>query len=89
MNEDITLLPASELLELYRGKVLSPVDATRACLDRIAHLDPKLNAYCLVDEESALAAARESERRWQRGEPRIRWRRDAGPAGPPLHFRSI
>lgn len=69
MNEDITLLPASDLLELYRGKALSPVDVTRACLDRIADLDPKLNAYCLVDEESALSAARESEARWQRGQP--------------------
>ena len=69
MNQDITLIPASELLDLYRGKALSPVDAVRACLDRIADLDPRLNAYCLVDEESALAAARESEGRWQRGEP--------------------
>ena len=69
MNEDITLVPASELLELYRGKALSPVDVTRACLDRIADLDSKLNAYCLVDEESALAAARDSETRWQRGQP--------------------
>jgi len=69
MNEDITLLPASELLELYRGKALSPVDVTRACLDRIADLNPKLNAYCLVDEESAMAAARASEARWQKGKP--------------------
>lgn len=70
MNGDITLLPASELLRLYRSKALSPVEVTQAVLNRISDLDPKLNAYCLVDEQEALTAARESEARWQKGEPK-------------------
>ncbi|ONG58154.1 amidase [Pseudoroseomonas deserti] len=62
-------LSATALLQAYRAGSLSPVEATRACLDRIAALDPVLNAFCLVDEASALAAARESEARWRRGAP--------------------
>lgn len=70
MNNDLTLLSAGELLTLYRGKSLSPVEVTQATLDRIIAVDPRLNAYCLVDAESALASARESEARWQEGEPK-------------------
>jgi aspartyl-tRNA(Asn)/glutamyl-tRNA(Gln) amidotransferase subunit A len=69
MNDDICLKPASELLELYRGKALSPVEVTRNCLERITALDEKLNAWCLVDEEAALSSARESEIRWMKGQP--------------------
>lgn len=69
MNDDICLKPASELLELYRGKALSPVEVTRACLERISALDGKLNAWCVVDAEAALAAARQSEGRWRKGQP--------------------
>lgn len=69
MNDDICLKSAGELLELFRGKALSPVEVVRACLARIAELDDRLNAFCLVDEETALAAARESENRWLQGRP--------------------
>ncbi len=69
MSEDVALLPATELLRLYRAKRLSPLEATRAALARIEKYNPVLNAYCLVDAEGALAAASESERRWHKGEP--------------------
>ncbi len=46
--------------------------------------NPMLNVYCLVDGESALAAAGESERRWREGEPRgLRGSFDQGPRGWP------
>ncbi|HTP96557.1 MAG TPA: amidase [Burkholderiales bacterium] len=67
--QDLAFCTACELIELYRSKQVSPVEATRACLDRIARHDPALNAFCLVDEAAALAAARESEARWMRGTP--------------------
>ncbi|GIK98058.1 MAG: amidase [Alphaproteobacteria bacterium] len=70
MSRDLALMPATDLLAAYRAKTLSPVEATRAALDRIAALDSRHNAFCLVDEAGALAAARESEGRWHRGEPR-------------------
>jgi len=62
-------LQAVELLAAYRDRTLSPVEATGAVLARIARLDPRVNAFCLVDEAAALTAARASEDRWARGEP--------------------
>ena len=38
-------------------------------LERIEKVNPAINAFCLVDADAALASARESEARWQRGEP--------------------
>ena len=66
---DITRLSATELLRLYRRRELSPVEATRAVLARIDTQNAVTNAYCLVRDEEALASAKESEQRWQAGEP--------------------
>ena len=68
-TNNLALFSAIELLELYAARKLSPVEATRAALDQIAKYDDQVNAFALVDEEGALAAARQSEERWQRGEP--------------------
>jgi len=65
---DVAYASAIELLELYHNKALSPVEVTRALLDRLDSLEPKINAFCLVDRDGALAAARASEARWLRGE---------------------
>ena len=66
----IYYLTATELLERYRKKQLSPVEVTRAVLDRIAAFQDRLNAFCLVDEETSLTAARESEARWMKDKPK-------------------
>ena len=60
---------ATELLGLYRRRQASPVEATRAVLERIDALNPQLNAFCLVAHESALQQARDSEARWAHGAP--------------------
>ncbi len=60
---------ATDLLGLYRQRRASPLEATRAVLERIDALNPKLNAFCLVAHESALQQARDSEARWNRGAP--------------------
>jgi len=60
-------LGAIELSALFASGSLSPVDATRAALQRIEALDLILNAFRLVDAEAALDAARASEARWRRG----------------------
>jgi aspartyl-tRNA(Asn)/glutamyl-tRNA(Gln) amidotransferase subunit A len=67
-DRDIAYASAVLLLDLYRSRALSPVEVTRHLLDRIDALQPKINAFCIVDHDGALAAARESERRWHRGE---------------------
>ncbi len=69
MSEEILYLPATELVERYRAGALSPVEVTRAVLDRIASLNPVFNAFCVLDEEAALKNALESEQRWRRGKP--------------------
>jgi aspartyl-tRNA(Asn)/glutamyl-tRNA(Gln) amidotransferase subunit A len=66
---DIAYLSAEELLDLYRKKGLSPVEVTRSLLDRLDVLQPKFNAFCIVDRDGALQAARASEERWQKGAP--------------------
>ncbi len=60
---------ATELTKAYRARDLSPVEATEATLQRIAERDGALNAFCLVDAESARADARASEARYAQGEP--------------------
>ncbi len=65
MTTDLTQCTAHELLALYRSGQVSPVDATQAVLSRIERLNPQLNAFCLVDADAALSAARASESRWQ------------------------
>src|SRR5262245_45535667 len=68
-EEDAAYASAVSLLDLYRKRALSPVEVTRLLLDRLDALQPRLNAFCIIDRDGALAAARESERRWRRGEP--------------------
>src|SRR6516162_1797327 len=67
-DNEIAYASAVELLELYRSKALSPVEATGLILDRLDALQPKINAFCVVDRDGAMKAARASERRWLRGE---------------------
>lgn len=69
---DVAFLPATELLKLYRQRELSPVEATEAALRQIELYNPRVNAFCLVDAEQALAQARESEERYSRGRPKGR-----------------
>ena len=67
---DLCALTATALLEAYRTHALSPVEVTKAALARIDALNPRFNAFCLVDHEAALGAAKASEARWRRGQPR-------------------
>jgi aspartyl-tRNA(Asn)/glutamyl-tRNA(Gln) amidotransferase subunit A len=58
---------ASELAELIRTRVLSPVTLVEAYLERIARLDGDLRAYITVCEDAALAEARRAEASAVRG----------------------
>ena len=69
MADDLLSLSAAQLIDHYRSRTLSPVEVTRAALDRIQRLQPTHNAFALVPAEDAMRAARESEARWARGEP--------------------
>src|SRR6185369_1697019 len=60
---------AAELCAAYAAKRVSPVEVTRAALDRMARWEPKLNAMYLIHGDEALAQARASEARWRSGTP--------------------
>ncbi|HYL23374.1 MAG TPA: amidase [Burkholderiales bacterium] len=62
-------LSAAELLEAYRKHQLSPLEVTRAVLERIERLNPVLNAFNLVSDR-ALDDAKASEARWMAGQPK-------------------
>ena len=66
-NSDLTALSIREAGDLVRRKVISPVELTRACLERIERLNPALNAFITVTAEQAMAQAREAEVEVQRG----------------------
>jgi len=57
-----------ELAPRLRRKEVSPVEVTRACLERIEKLNPALNAFITVTAESALAEARAAEDEILRGD---------------------
>src|SRR6476660_2662874 len=69
MTTNLAFTSALALLDLYRRRQASPVEALQACFAQIAKHGDALNVFAFLDEEGALAGARESEARWQRGAP--------------------
>ena len=57
-----------DLAPRLKRKEVSPVELTRACLERIEKLNPVLNTFITVTAESALAEARTAEAEILRGE---------------------
>jgi aspartyl-tRNA(Asn)/glutamyl-tRNA(Gln) amidotransferase subunit A len=67
LSDDILLLSASELAKRIQSKALSPVDLTKAYLDRSEKIGPKLNAYARLTPEIALAEADAADKEIKRG----------------------
>src|SRR5262245_22598010 len=67
--DEVALLSATEMVARFQDRSLSPVEATEAALERIDRHDGTFNAYCLVDADGAIAAARGSEARWKKRAP--------------------
>src|SRR5262245_64804246 len=66
-HSDLTSLSLSAASQLVRRKRASPVELTKACLQRIERLNPKLKAFITITDEAALAEARAAEAEIQRG----------------------
>src|ERR1044071_5999394 len=60
----------AEAAKQIAAKQLSPVELTRACLDRGGALDDRLHAFVHLTEERALAEAHEAERAIMAGGPK-------------------
>jgi aspartyl-tRNA(Asn)/glutamyl-tRNA(Gln) amidotransferase subunit A len=60
-DTDLCFTSAVELAQLIRRRALSPVELTRAVLDRIEQLNGRLGAYVLVHGERAMEEARRAE----------------------------
>ena len=60
-GQEICWMSASDLATAIRTKKLSPVEVVRFLLGRIAAINPKINAYVTITEDSAMAAAKEAE----------------------------
>src|SRR3989440_6455400 len=64
------MAPLFEVADLLRRREVSSIEVTRAVLDRIARLDPQLNAFITVTEDLAIATASEVDTEIGRGEYR-------------------
>ncbi|MFP2900599.1 Asp-tRNA(Asn)/Glu-tRNA(Gln) amidotransferase subunit GatA [Corallococcus sp. 4LFB] len=65
----LTDLSMLELAAKLASREVSSVEATRASLQRIAQVDPKVRAFLRVDEPGALKAAEASDARRKAGSP--------------------
>lgn len=65
---DLTFLPAVTMAAKVRQKEISPLELVQAHLDRIAAVNPRLNAFTQVDAERALKHARAAETAVMRGQ---------------------
>ncbi|WP_367322847.1 amidase [Streptomyces sp. HUAS ZL42] len=68
-STELTTLTAVRLVEGYRKGEFSPVDATRAALERAERIQPEVNAFVRLLPDEALAQARASADRWKQGTP--------------------
>jgi aspartyl-tRNA(Asn)/glutamyl-tRNA(Gln) amidotransferase subunit A len=69
-DSDLTYASIVELARQFRERKLSPVEFTRAALERCEKLEPRLNAFITLLPEAALQAARQAEDEISRGQYR-------------------
>ncbi len=67
---DSAIPTIAEAARLIAARLLSPVELTRACLERLHALDGELHAFVHLTEERALAEARAAEAAIMAGSPR-------------------
>jgi aspartyl-tRNA(Asn)/glutamyl-tRNA(Gln) amidotransferase subunit A len=65
---DTSLLSAEDLLALYASRALDPVEVLQAVTERVARLNPQINAFAVMNPQ-ALRQAGESAVRWRAGRP--------------------
>lgn len=66
---DLAMMSAADMAAAFAARRLSPVEVAKAALERVAAIQPVLNAFCVIDPDSAMKDAQASEARWAKGEP--------------------
>ena len=82
MSQDICFMAATELIERYRDRSISPVEVTEAVLAQIQTHDPGINAFVISTGDLARQQARAAETAYANG--------SAGPlAGVPISIKDL
>ena len=68
-NQALADMSVDDLSQAYAGGGISPVEATQDALSRIDKYNEAVNAFCFIDAEGALTAAKASEKRWRNKQP--------------------
>ncbi|WP_290537577.1 amidase [Alcanivorax sp.] len=67
MSKEVLTMSALALKTAYQTGALSPVEVCNTLLDHVEQHDQALNAWCLIDRDTTLQWARESEQRYLDG----------------------
>lgn len=70
VKDELHYLTIADAAALLRKKKISPVELTKAALQRLETLNPRLNAFITITAERALREARAAEREIARGKYR-------------------
>jgi amidase len=68
MSDDVAFAGATRIAEMVRAKEISPSELVELYLERIATLEPQLNAFRVVLAEGARADAKRAEERLTKGD---------------------
>ncbi|MBU6497437.1 MAG: amidase [Rhodospirillales bacterium] len=68
-GSELGYMPASLLAPMIRARKLSPVELLDAVLGRIARLEPRINAFAVLDADRAMTAARAAKDALMGSEP--------------------
>ncbi len=80
---DLCYMPAHVIANLVKTNKVSPKEVAKTFLERIEKINPSINAYCTVAEESALKTAVKLEKQMKAGLP-------PGPlAGVPVSIKDV
>ena len=68
-HRDLCYAGATELAEWIRRKEISPVEVVKTFIKRIEAINPKVNAFCTLTFDSAMAEAKAAEQAVMEGKP--------------------
>ena len=71
----------AEAAAAVKSGAVSPVELTRACLERIEHVEAVVHAFVSVDADGAMQAARAAEQAIKAGRSPLATARGSSPTG--------